>query len=235
MASSRRYILLLMQFSKLSRPKLSTILFGGSIILLLFAGSITLQQQLANNRANNAAQKAVALANAGHSSPAPATTKPSLIDTTSYTVPATHPRYLLIPSLAVRARVMATGLTKDNAIGTPSNVYDTAWYTGSSLPGAPGATLIDGHLSSWTTHGVFYDLKLLKIGDMMQLQLGNGVLLTYRIARTQFYTNTDVDVPTLLKSAVDGRTGLNLITCAGDVINGSHEFSKRLVIYAVQV
>jgi LPXTG-site transpeptidase (sortase) family protein len=210
----------------------AVLLIIGGIVLLLFAVGLNIKQTAANNRANAAAAKAVALANAGKPSPAPATIKPTPAAVASYTVPATHPRYLKIPTLGVNARVMPVGLTKTNAIGTPSNVYDTAWYTGSNLPGQPGATLIDGHVSSWTTNGVFYGLKTLKAGDAIQLQLGNDTTLNYTVVKTQTYASGNVDVNSLLTPITKNKPGLNLITCAGDVIKNTNEFNQRIIVYA---
>jgi LPXTG-site transpeptidase (sortase) family protein len=215
-----------------SRPILSTVLLYGAAILILFAGTLIIKQVITTNRANANAEKAIALANAGKPSVAPSTIKPSTAAVNNYVVPPTHPRYLIIPKINVNARVVAVGLTKTNAIGTPSNVYDTAWYNGSNLPGQAGATLIDGHVSSWTTNGVFYNLKTLTPGDTMQVELGNGSMLTYKVVKTQVFQSNNIDVASLLRPITTGKPGLNLITCTGDVISGTSDFAERFVAYA---
>jgi LPXTG-site transpeptidase (sortase) family protein len=200
--------------------------------LLVFGVALYFVQLRANHHTQQAAAQAVARANAGLPSPAPATRKPSNQAVASYQVPAAYPRYLTIPSLQIHARVMAVGTTKSDAIGTPSNVYDTAWYKDSSLPGQPGATLIDGHVSSWTTHGVFYSLKSLQAGDQISLQLGSGATLQYKVVQTQIYSTQNITAATLLSPITANASGLNLITCTGDVIKGTNEFNQRVVVYA---
>ncbi|MHB1864834.1 MAG: class F sortase [Candidatus Saccharimonadales bacterium] len=152
----------------------------------------------------------------------------------SYTVAANLPRYLFIPKLNVDARVLAVGLTANNAVGTPNDVYDTAWYDGSSQPGQNGAILIDGHISSWTTHGVFFGLSKLVKGDEVKLERGDSTMFTYQVVRSQIYPANSVDMKAAL-SPVSGNQGLNLITCAGEVIPGTSSYSDRLVVFTTRV
>jgi LPXTG-site transpeptidase (sortase) family protein len=217
------------QYNKTVLPKLLSVT---SVLLVSVAVILFIQQGITDHHVNEAAQKAISLANKGRPSPAPATIKPSHVAVKSYTVPADHPRYLKIPELNIEARIMAVGLTKDHAIGTPSDVYDTAWYDQSSLPGQPGVTLIDGHVSSWTTDGVFYHLNLLTAGDKITIQLGDNTSLNYTVVKTQIYSNNDVDMNALLSPITQGVSGLNLITCDGKVIKGTNEFNQRVVVYA---
>ena len=166
---------------------------------------------------------------------APSTVKPAPSQMDTYTVAPDLPRYLIIPKLTVKARVGAVGLTKAGAIGSPTNVYDTDWYNGSSKPGQPGVTLIDGHVSSWTTHGVFYSLDKLQAGDAIQIERGDGALLNYSVVKTQTYDADNIDMSAVLSPVDPTKSGLNLITCAGDVIKGTNEFNERIVIFASQV
>lgn len=168
------------------------------------------------------------------SSAVPSTVKSTSNSIDSYTVAPGMPRYIIIPKLGVKARVLAVGLTKDGAVGTPNNVYDTAWYNGSAKPGQPGAALIDGHVSRWTTHGVFYNLAKLQPGDSLQIELGSGQLINYQVVKTQTYSADQVDMAAALSPATDGTSGLSLITCSGSVTPGTSEFSQRTVVFTQQ-
>jgi sortase A len=165
----------------------------------------------------------------------PSTTKPSTNAFSRYMVAPDLPRYITIPKLGVNARVLQTGVTSSGALGTPSNVFDTAWYTGSAKPGQPGATLIDGHVSSWTTHGVFYGLKSLVAGDQIQIQRGDGQILTYQVVKSQTYTDNEVDMQAAMTPVVAGKSGLNLITCTGQVKPGTSEFNQRVIVFTEQI
>jgi sortase (surface protein transpeptidase) len=167
--------------------------------------------------------------------PVPSTNKPSAADFNNYKVAPDLARYIKIPKLGVNARVLQVGVMSNGALGTPSNVYDAAWYSGSAKPGQPGATLIDGHVSSWTTHGVFYSIKTLVTGDTIQIVRGDGTVLNYRVVKTQTYNADNVNMQAAVTPITNGRSGLNLITCTGSVRRGTSEFTERVIIFAEQI
>jgi LPXTG-site transpeptidase (sortase) family protein len=204
------------------------------IVLLIGVGQSVHEQHI-NHQVAVAAQRAVALANEGKPSPAPATIKPTVSAVASYNVAPDMPKYLMIPELNVNARIYSVGLTNSGAIGTPDNVYDTDWYDGSSLPGQPGAMLIDGHVSSWTTNGVFYGIKSLRAGDVLQVERGDGTVITYRVVASKVYSADNVDMTAALSPIVPGKPGLNLITCTGAVVAGTNDFNERVVVFAEEV
>ncbi|HVX23787.1 MAG TPA: sortase [Candidatus Saccharimonadales bacterium] len=166
---------------------------------------------------------------------APSTVKPSAASVASYTVGPNMPRYLNIPKLGVHARVLSLGVLQNGALATPNNVYDTGWYNQSSQPGKTGAMLLDGHVSSWTAHGVFYGIKDLAAGDTLQIVRGDGVIFNYRVVKHQIFDHDKVDMQSAMRPVDPTKPGLNLITCTGDVINGTNEFNERVVVYAKQV
>jgi LPXTG-site transpeptidase (sortase) family protein len=225
-------------FSRVS----SYVLIGVSLAMIC-AGAALSYQDLNHNRAiKTEAVKAVAASNkkarstankpAVLSGGAPSTVQVSTNDLSSYTVAPNMPRYLLIPKLSVDARILSAGLSPDGSISTPGNVFDTAWYDGSSLPGQPGAMLIDGHISSWTSPGVFYRLDELSPGDEIQVERGDGAVFTYRVVKTEVYASSAVNMQAVLNPVNAGSPGLNLISCYGSVIPGTNEFNKRIVVFA---
>jgi len=164
----------------------------------------------------------------------PSTARPSTAVISNYAVGPTLPRYLDIPKLGVHARVLSLGILNSGALATPNNVFDVGWYNESSLPGQPGATLIDGHVSSWTSHGVFYGIKTLAAGDLIQVERGDGQVMSYKVVRSQVYDHNDVDMQSAVTPVDPTKPGLNLITCTGDVIPGTNEFNERVLVYATQ-
>lgn len=165
----------------------------------------------------------------------PSTSKPTNNSLASYTVAPDMPRYLSIPDLDVRARVRHVGTNDKGQVAAPSNVHDTAWYNNSAKPGTPGAALIDGHVSSWTTKGVFYGLKQLSPGAIVEVERGDGQKLRYRVVKSQIYSADQVDMATALRPVTTGKEGLNLITCTGKVKKGTSEFEQRLVVFTERI
>ncbi len=214
-----------------SRPQLA--LFG--LAGLIFAVGLFVSFQTVRTN-HDASAQVVALSRqvASGKGSVPSTTKPSSQAISNYVVAPDLPRYLRIPKLGVNARVMQTGVMSSGAIGTPNNVYDTAWYTGSAKPGQSGATIIDGHVSGWSTHGVFYGLNRLIAGDQLQIVRGDGQTLNYRVVKTSVYNANNVDMQAAIKPATAGKPGLNLISCTGPVIKGTSQYSQRVIVFAEQ-
>lgn len=165
----------------------------------------------------------------------PSIVQPSELEIANYNVPPESPRYLSIPKLNVKARVKPLGINDKNQLRSPDNIYDTGWYTGSSKPGEAGAMLIDGHVSSWSAHGVFYSLKTLNFGDQITIERGDGKKFSYKVITTRVYDFKHVDMAAALRAVDSSRPGLNLITCDGEVIKGTNEFNKRLIVFASQM
>lgn len=166
---------------------------------------------------------------------APDTTKPSAEAVDNHSVHPATPRYLRIDKYGIKSRIIPLGLNKDNQLESPNNIHDSGWYRSSALPGQPGAMLIDGHVSSWESHGVFYDLKNMKIGDKIQIERGDGTIFNYEVVKMQKYDAQNVDM-TAAQQAIDPLVpGLNLITCAGKVIKGTNDFTHRLIVFTKQV
>lgn len=228
--------LLRLPFQGYSHLQLSMVAMSGFIFFVgLF---VSLQTMQTNNRAD--AQVAALSKKSENSStkndnPVPSTVKPSSSAVANYSVAPDLPRYINITKLGVHARVLQSGITSSGAIVTPNNVYDAGWYTGSAKPGQPGATLIDGHVSSWTTRGVFYGIKTLQPGDALQIVRGDGALINYRVVKTQTYDADHVDMQAAVSPVNPGKPGLNLITCGGKVKPGTSEFTQRTIVFAEQL
>ena len=194
-------------------------------VLILLTGLIKGYYQYAGNR-HIVKQNMIR----GITPPSTRKINPSEFD--SYTVPANNPRYIFIPSIDVKAMVKPLGLTKNNQIQSPSNVYDAGWFKLSNLPGKPGAMLVDGHISSWTSKGIFYNLKSLNIGQTIVIEKGDGIKIKYKVIRSKTYDASNVDMQALLNPVNPNKPGLNLITCTGNVIKGTSEFDSRLIVFS---
>lgn len=93
--------------------------------------------------------------------------------------------------------------------------------------------MIDGHVSSWSTNGVFFNLKKLAAGDTIQITKGDGTELAYSVAKVVAFDADKVDMPSLMQSADSSKSGLNMITCGGKYDSKSKEFTQRIAVYAI--
>jgi sortase (surface protein transpeptidase) len=90
---------------------------------------------------------------------------------------------------------------------------------------------IYGHVSSWTAKGIFYNLKQLKPGQKITVTTGNNNTYIYKVVTSRTYDYKRVDMAEVLSAINPNRPGLNLMTCTGNVIAGTNDFSQRLAVF----
>lgn len=164
--------------------------------------------------------------------PASVAIKPSPEAVAKYEVAPDLPKYINLPSIKVnQVRIVQLGVTKDDKIAAPTNIFDAGWYKGSAKPGGDGAMFIYGHISSWEANGAFHDLKKLKPGDTVTVIRGDNQEFSYRVVKLKTYPASNVPMNDVLNPVTAGVQGLNLMTCAGQVIKGTNDFTERLVVY----
>jgi LPXTG-site transpeptidase (sortase) family protein len=141
------------------------------------------------------------------------------------------PVRLSIPSIGLVSRLMKLGLQKDGSLQVPPSGFPAGWYTGSPTPGQLGPAVIAGHID-WKGPGVFYHLKLIKIGDQINIDRADGTTAKFVVTKIASFLKSKF--PT---SAVYGNLtypGLRLITC-GDYDFTLHKYVRDLVVFAALV
>ena len=222
---------------KVNRTVRRALKWAGVALLMLFVVCVGLvvynERQMAENRPARRP-----LINNSASGPTVDETIPSDQQVADWKVAPDKPRYLSIPSLNIKnARIREVGIDADGRMGTPVNIFDTAWYNKSALPGSgAGAALVDGHNGGPTLDGVFKRLNELSEGATITIERGDGALFNYRVSEKRILTvaETDAYMPTLLTSVETGKEGLSLITCTGNWVKAGQTFDKRVTIRAVR-
>lgn len=163
-------------------------------------------------------------------------TKPSEVDIQAYTVAPEKPRFLTIPSIRVyNARINEIGVRNNGELATPTNIYNIGWYTGSSIPGERGASVMDAHGGNQGV-GVFKDLPKLKSGDTITVEMGDGRIFNYRVADVvtkQLGDDANNYMPTAFSSPDGSTSSLTLITCTGEWSQRLQTYTQRLFVRAV--
>jgi Sortase domain len=157
---------------------------------------------------------------------------------------AFQPVKIMSPKIKLAADVIPVGPTSTGAMATPScsSVSDpvcekTFWWSSGTVPGQQGNTVIAGHVNRLdNSPGVFWYISQLVAGDTFQIQVANGMTLTFAVTRTEkvsAYANGAND-PTIGEIFGPASTpNVNLITCTGDW-DGS-TFDHRLVVHSTLV
>jgi LPXTG-site transpeptidase (sortase) family protein len=137
----------------------------------------------------------------------------------------------LIPDLGVNAKLINVGVTDNGAVDTPKSLWDVGWYSGSSYPGKQGNTLIVGHYSRYGK-AVFANLSKLGNGQRITVIDKNGQRLNYQITEVRDFKAPEVPMAELINGRSDGRPRMSIVTCAGQYIKSTKDFTNRTVITA---
>jgi LPXTG-site transpeptidase (sortase) family protein len=152
-----------------------------------------------------------------------------------YTVAPELPRYIYIPAAGVdKARMVALGVKspgKDNQqqLDAPKNIDDVGWYDcrinpiadkrcgQATLPGAniiDTATILTGHTCfSRTMNCVFDKISMLKRGDTIIIERGDGKKLGYAVKKVEVIKLEDVDMRKAMRPIESDKEGLTLMVC----------------------
>jgi LPXTG-site transpeptidase (sortase) family protein len=141
---------------------------------------------------------------------------------------------LIIEKAEIDAPVVIKGVDAQGVMQSPDNAYDTAWYDFSAHPGFGGNAVFAGHVDYIRVgKAVFWNLKDLEEGDLIQVRLQDGTVYKYAVNfREQF------DAATAPVDMIVGPTPnetVTLITCGGTFNPDTHQYDKRLVIRAERV
>jgi hypothetical protein len=145
---------------------------------------------------------------------------------------ASDPVQIVIPAISVNAPVMRLGLNADGTVQVPplDNHNLAGWYTGSVTPGQTGASVLLGHVDSWSGGSVFFKIKDLRRGDKVDIIRANGSTAVFTVdglqkaAKVAFPTDTVYGNP--------GYPALRLITCGGPFDAATGSYLDNIIVYA---
>jgi sortase (surface protein transpeptidase) len=141
------------------------------------------------------------------------------------------PTRLTIPDIEVDSRVVGVALTDTGEMEAPADYEEIGWYRLGAKPGEPGRAVLAGHVDSRTGPAVFYRLRELQPGAIVEVSLGPGVeSLQYVVREIARYPENDAPLERIFGPA--DVSELILITCTGDFDFSRDAYPDRLVVYA---
>ena len=144
------------------------------------------------------------------------------------------PTRVRIPSIEVNANIVDLGLNPDRTLEVPQDIAVAGWYTGRSVPGEVGPGVIVGHVDSAVAGaGVFFNLRELDIGDLIDVQRSDGSVAAFRVTEVVLVDKNEF--PTEQVYGGTERPTLRLITCGGGFNNASGHYLGNLIVYAEHV
>ncbi|MFD4760401.1 class F sortase [Streptomyces sp. NBC_00846] len=144
------------------------------------------------------------------------------------------PERVEIPSIGIKAPVVARGLDKEGAIEPPP--FDTpqtvGWYGNGTEPGAKGPALFVGHVDTETRPAVFYALSAARPGAKVEVTRADGTVAEFTVDDVQVFTRERFNADKAYGPRRNGRAELRLITCGGAYDRASHSYDANVVVSA---
>lgn len=143
-----------------------------------------------------------------------------------------RPVALTIPAIGVRTRLIRLGLTSAGTLQVPATFDVAGWYDRSPRPGAPGSSVIAGHIDSLAGPAVFFRLRHLRRGDRAYVRRADGTLAVFRVTAVHMYSKDRF--PTAAVYGPVPNPQLRLITCGGTFDRALGSYLSNVVAYAVE-
>lgn len=155
-------------------------------------------------------------------------TTSSATATTQYTHAISEPVRIVIPAIDVDAEIIGVGLLPDGSLDVPPFGL-AAWYNLGPLPGAPGPSVIVGHVDSKKGKDVFYDLKELEPGDEVRIYGSDGDVAVFEVDAKEQQLKAELPVDRIWNETEE--PVIRLITCGGDFDRSSGHYLSNVIVY----
>ena len=112
----------------------------------------------------------------------------------------------------------------------PKDFSVTGWYTGRPAPGELGPSIIVGHVDSKKGPAVFYELRNLEVGDLIEVDRSDGLIAWFKVREVEI-----VDKLAFPTDKVYGTTAgpeLRLITCGGSFDSDARSYRGNVIVFA---
>lgn len=142
-----------------------------------------------------------------------------------------EPVFLRIPSVGIAAPFgEPLGVDSNQEIEVPTNYAEVAYYKFGPKPGALGPAVVLGHVDSYRGPAIFYDLKDVAPGELIEIERADGSVAIFSVERLE--THEQAGFPTTAVYGDIDYAGLRLITCTGVYSHGTQRYSHNLIVFA---
>lgn len=149
-------------------------------------------------------------------------------------LPKSQPTHISIPSVGIDTSVTSVGQDSTGSIQMPP-LFDwtTGWYKYSPTPGQIGPSIIVGHVDTYKGISVFWRLRDIKQGDVIDVSRADGKTAKFKVSALKQFSQSDF--PTKEVYGNIQYPGLRLITCGGAFDKQTESYTQNTVVYAFMV
>ncbi len=144
------------------------------------------------------------------------------------------PTHLKISSVGIDVPIIPVGRDSSGGIQMPP-LFDwkTGWYKYSPTPGQIGPAIIVGHVDTYKGISVFWRLRDVKRGDIIDISRADGKTVKFKVTALKQFSQADF--PTQKVYGNLKYPGLRLITCGGAFDKQTESYTQNTVVYAFMV
>ena len=141
------------------------------------------------------------------------------------------PARLVIPKIGVDAPVVTLGVDGAGVMQSPKGPFEVGWYDFSAQPGSGSNAVFSGHVDFASVGAaVFWDLRKLGPGDLVEVRLADGTVYQYLVVSSVAYAVADAPIGEIVGPT--SKDTVTLITCTGTFNREVRQYDQRLVVRA---
>lgn len=139
------------------------------------------------------------------------------------------PARIVIPRIGIDTSLLPVDLNPANAIAMP-NVFDQAgWYDKSPTPGERGPAVIVGHVDSTQGIAIFWRLRELQPGDIVQVQRQDNTVASFQVTDIEQFQQDNFPSQSVYGNL--SYAGIRLITCGGTFNTATGHYDMNTVVF----
>lgn len=165
--------------------------------------------------------------------PVPAAVAPGPVRSQGPVV-AVRPLTIAIPALGVRGPL--EDLTADPSTGElspPDDPSTAGWFAAGVVPGDVGPAVVGGHIDSRAGPGVFFGLRRLRPGDLVEITRSDGRAVRFTVTTVRLHPKDRFPTAAVYGPAPGAE--LRLVTCGGPFDRAARSYEDNVVVDAVLV
>ncbi|GAA1005794.1 class F sortase [Streptomyces sp. LB8] len=156
---------------------------------------------------------------------------PGAAERSAPALPPSPPLRIRIPSIRVNAPLIGLGLTESGSLDVPpaDDKNLAGWYEAGTTPGETGTAIVAGHVDTAEGPAVFYDLGVLKRGNIIEVDRRDGSVAVFTVDAVEVYEAKNFPDDKVYGAA--SRPELRVITCGGDYSRATG-YQGNVVVFA---
>jgi hypothetical protein len=139
------------------------------------------------------------------------------------------PVRLSVPAIGLNVSLSTLGLNANGTVQVPTNIQQPGWYRVGPSPGQDGSAVILGHVDSYQGPAVFFKLRSLVPGDLVNVSLADGASAQFRVTFVAMYSKTSF--PDQEVYGGQGHSSLQLVTCGGAFDSHTGHYLSNIVVF----